>query len=67
MDLFGHLLADRKGDTMLEKKELCLIYGGSISGTLINAIVKGINSLLELGRSVGSAIRRGFSGNLCDF
>lgn len=50
---------------VLSKEELKQITGGSISGTFINAVVKGINSFLDLGRSVGSGIRRIGSGSLC--
>lgn len=32
--------------------------GGSISGTVLNAIVRGITLALELGRSLGTALRR---------
>lgn len=49
----------------LKKTELLNIYGGSISGTMINAFSRAINSLLDLGRSLGTAIRRISSGNLC--
>lgn len=49
----------------LEKKELLNINGGSISGTMINAFSKALNSLLDLGRSLGTSIRRISSGNLC--
>lgn len=50
---------------MLTRKELMNLYGGAITGTLINSIVRGINSILELGRSLGSAIRRSTVNNLC--
>lgn len=50
----------------LKKEELLLIVGGiSITGTLINSIVRGINSILDLGRSLGTAIRRVVSGSVC--
>lgn len=49
----------------LEKQEMLEINGGGISGTLINSFVRGINSMLDLGRSLGSAIRRLMSNNLC--
>lgn len=49
----------------LQKTELLNINGGSISGTMINAFSRALNSLLDLGRSLGSAIRRIASGNLC--
>lgn len=50
----------------LDKKELLSIAGGiSITGTFINAIAKGINAILDLGRSLGTAIRRTSANNLC--
>lgn len=49
----------------LEKYEMLEINGGGISGTLINSFIRGINSMLELGRSLGSAIRRLTSNSLC--
>lgn len=52
----------------LTRQQLANIHGGvNISGTLINAIIKGINSFLDLGRSIGTAIRRVSTGNLCKF
>lgn len=52
----------------LTKQQLANINGGvNISGTLINAIIKGINSFLDLGRSIGTAIRRVQTGNICKF
>lgn len=53
---------------ILKKEELLLIQGGfSISGTLINSLVRGINVFLDLGRSVGTAIRRIGGNKLCPF
>lgn len=50
----------------LDKKELLQIVGGiKITAALLSSIVRGINSLMELGRSVGSALRRGQEGKLC--
>ena len=46
----------------LNKEQLLKITGGSISATLLNALVRGVNVFLDVGRSVGSAIRRFFSG-----
>lgn len=52
----------------LTKEQLLSIQGGiSISGTLINSFVRGVNVILELGRSVGTAIRRIGSNNVCKF
>lgn len=50
----------------LRKNELLSIEGGNgISGTLISALGRGITTLLDMGRSLGSAIRRIGSGNIC--
>lgn len=51
----------------LTKKEMLNLYGGAsaITGAFLSSIIKGINIILELGRSVGSAIRRGSGGKLC--
>lgn len=49
----------------LKKHELLIITGGGISGTLLNALARGINVLLDLGRSLGTAIRRVSSNSVC--
>ena len=49
----------------LNKEELLNIEGGSISGTLISAITRGINTVLDMGRALGNALRRIGSGNVC--
>jgi len=49
----------------LNKNELVLIEGGSISGTLISSITRGINTVLDMGRALGNAIRRIGSNNIC--
>ena len=41
------------------------ICGGSITATFINAIVKGLSLLIELGKSLGSSFRRITSGQTC--
>lgn len=51
--------------TILSNEELKLVIGGSLTGTMINAFVRGINSMLELGRSLGTAIRRVIDGKAC--
>lgn len=49
----------------LTKKELFAVEGGAISATYINALVKGIEALLELGRSLGTSIHRWMNGSVC--
>ncbi len=53
---------------VMNNKELISIYAGSsgVSATLLNAIVRGINTIYELGRTLGSIIRRTEEGELCE-
>ena len=54
--------------TELTNDVMLQIQGGaSITGTFLNSLIRGISSLLELGRSVGTAIRRIGSHQLCSF
>lgn len=50
---------------VLNTKELQNINGGAISPTLLNSLAKGLSLLFELGRAVGSGIRRAASGKTC--
>ena len=49
----------------LNKEELKQISGGAISAAMVSAIIKGVETVLEVGRCVGTAIRRVFSKNVC--
>lgn len=49
----------------LSVNDLINIRGGSISGSLVNAFARGIEALLDLGRSLGNAIRRIRSKAIC--
>ncbi|MBR4262096.1 MAG: hypothetical protein IKQ35_01875 [Bacilli bacterium] len=51
----------------IEKEELYLISGGGISltGTFINAVTGLTKVVLEVGRSLGSSLRRSITGKLC--
>ncbi len=52
----------------LTKEEAVRIYGGvNLSGTIVNAFLKGVDLILELGRSLGSAIRRIQDHNVCPY
>lgn len=50
---------------LLTNEELLNITAGGISAAFISAVVRGVNYLLDFGRTVGSAIRRGISGKTC--
>lgn len=50
----------------LKKEELLNINGGTtISASLLNAASRAITLIINMGRSLGSAIRRTFNGKLC--
>lgn len=52
----------------LTKEEAVQIYGGvNLSGTIVTAFLKGIDIVLELGRNLGSAIRRIQDHNVCPY
>lgn len=49
----------------LQDHELILVAGGAISSQLINAFVRLVTSVLEVGKMIGSTIRRIVSKNYC--
>lgn len=49
----------------LKKEELKKIEGGAISASFITSIVRAVSGLLDLGRSLGTAIRRVQTGKIC--
>ena len=50
----------------MKRDELVLVVGGAgVSAAVINAIIRGISLSLELGKYVGSAIRRIMKKNYC--
>ncbi len=49
----------------LKEIELYEIKGGAVSATLLNSMARIISTVLELGRTVGSSIRRIYSKNYC--
>lgn len=53
---------------ILEKTELLSVEGGiNITGTLLNSLTRGITVVMDVGRALGSSIRRALTGNLCGF
>jgi hypothetical protein len=50
---------------MLTEEELLMIRGGGLAATMLNSLSRLIGTILELGRTVGSAIRRGYSKSYC--
>lgn len=49
----------------LSNNELLDIRGGAISGTLISSIVRGIGVIVDIGRAIGTAIRRLNENKMC--
>lgn len=50
----------------LNSKELYSIVGGAtLTAAFLNAIARGLGTILELGRSVGTAVRRIGNGSIC--
>ena len=50
----------------LDNEKLSLLYGGeTISGTLVTALTSGVKALFDVGRSLGSSVRRLSSDEIC--
>lgn len=53
---------------IIEKTELLEIRGGiNITSTLISSLARGMDIILEVGRSLGGAIRRMIDNNACHY
>ena len=50
---------------MLTDNELLLVKGGSISGPVINAFIEIYNKIYDIGRSLGTLIRRAVKKQYC--
>jgi len=51
---------------MLNTEELLMIKGGGLTITLLNSIARLMNTLNELGRSLGTSIRMIFGRKVCE-
>ena len=50
----------------IKKSELYLIEGGlNVTAALINSLTAGVKIILEVGRSLGSVLRRSVNGGVC--
>lgn len=49
----------------IDNNKLIMISGGSITAAYLNAAARAINTILDLGRTVGSSIRRAVTKNYC--
>lgn len=50
---------------LLKEKELLSIRGGAFNASLVSAIIKGFQFIYDIGRVVGTTIRRAISKDLC--
>lgn len=49
----------------MSEKELMLVHGGAVSGNLLNYLCKLITTILDIGRTIGSAINYMKNGRTC--
>lgn len=49
----------------LNTNELLNIRGGAFNASLVNAFLKGFQFLYDIGRVVGTSIRKAFSKDFC--
>lgn len=51
----------------LKREELLSISGGAnyLTASFLNAVSRAITTLVDLGRSLGTSIRRSISGKVC--
>lgn len=49
----------------LTNNQLQQIVGGKVTASLVNSIIRGATLLLELGRSLGTALRRIHTNKVC--
>jgi len=50
----------------LNNDELMMVVGGiNITGTILNAISRGVEIIFEIGKSIGTALRRSISDKMC--
>lgn len=49
----------------MSREELIEIKGGAFSATLLNSIARALNSILDLGRTAGTAVHMIIYGKIC--
>ena len=50
---------------MISNEVLLEVKGGSFTGTLLNSLSRFIGTVLDLGQTVGSSLRRGITKKMC--
>lgn len=54
-----------KFNMTLSNIELINVTGGAFSAAFVNAVIGGFSKIMDFGRNIGTAIRRGRTGTLC--
>ena len=49
----------------MSNQELLNIYGGGLSASVMNILIRSVSFTLELGRTLGTVIRRKISKRIC--
>lgn len=49
----------------IKDENLLLIAGGALDSSFINAFVRLVSSVIEVGKMIGTSIRRAISKNYC--
>ena len=65
MVMLGHLNVMGNMQVLNEAELLKIIGGINITASFLSAIVRGIDTIYEIGKAVGSALRRVQSGKIC--
>lgn len=52
------IFIQRRDNVKLEDHDLIEVSGGAINGTLINAFARLLDLVIDIGRMIGSSIRR---------
>lgn len=50
---------------LTNEQMLEIIGGASITAAFLNGLSRAITTIMDLGRTLGSSIRRGFNGKVC--
>lgn len=52
--------------TRVSNNEMRSVFGGwSFNASYLSSLIRGVNSFMDVGRSIGSAIRRIYANKVC--
>ena len=50
---------------VLKNSELIKVQGGALTSSILNALTKAMTTILKIGQTIGSVIRRGVTHTFC--